>query len=73
MRNSVPVAGEASPARRLRRRSCKNNHKKYICYFCNQSGSTLKFGLLCKDLPANPCREMFAGGLCSPLASISSV
>jgi hypothetical protein len=24
--------------------------------------------LLCKDLPANPCREMLAGGLCPPLS-----
>ncbi len=23
--------------------------------------------LLCKDLPANPCHEMLAGGLCPPL------
>jgi hypothetical protein len=22
--------------------------------------------LLCKDLPANPCREIVAGGLCPP-------
>ena len=24
--------------------------------------------LLCKDLFANPCREMLAGGLCPPLS-----
>jgi hypothetical protein len=27
-----------------------------------------KVYLLCKDLPANPCREMLAGGLCLPLS-----
>jgi len=26
-----------------------------------------KAGLLCKDLLANPCREMLAGEFCSPL------
>jgi hypothetical protein len=25
------------------------------------------YNLLCKDLLANPCREMLAGGLCPPL------
>jgi hypothetical protein len=24
--------------------------------------------LLCKDLPANPCHEIVAGGLCPPLS-----
>jgi hypothetical protein len=28
----------------------------------------LKFGLLCEDLLANPCRKMLAGGLCPPLS-----
>jgi hypothetical protein len=27
-----------------------------------------KFELLCKDLLANPCREMLSGGLCPPPA-----
>jgi hypothetical protein len=28
-----------------------------------------KVGPLCKDLPANPCREMVAGELCPPLSN----
>jgi hypothetical protein len=28
-----------------------------------------KVGQLCKDLPANPCREMVAGERCSPLSN----